>query len=195
MITRQMTKQITTKQVSSILDSIITNVVLKNQKRVSWMPGGIQEARTFEIEPWRSMKPTPKSFIKLNNEIAANPFTLPLKMKHMNPYFDYSSWSPPKPISTMGCCGSPHVNILKTRNQTYQYMTPLSSIIESSDHIVKCEPVFHEPRLARCDKTITLAEIYEIAEQIKLAEQERGSYGKFLEESEMHECGVKAKMD
>lgn len=187
-----MAKQMTNKHVSSILDSIITNVVLTNQKRVSWMPGGIQEARTFEIEPWRTMRPTPKSFIKLDNEIAANPFTLPVKMKHMKPYFDYSSWSPPKPISTMGCCGSPHINRPKTR--FHNMNSSLSGIMEVSDTMLKCEPVFEQPRLARCDKTITLAEIYEIAEQIKLAEEKYTSHIEFLKESEKHECGVKGKM-
>ena len=74
-------------------------------------------------------------------------------------------------------------------------MTPLSAIMEASDTIVRCEPVFQQPRLARCDKTVTLAEVYKIVEEIELATQMYGSYDKFLEESEKHECGVKAKTE
>jgi hypothetical protein len=191
MITRMMAKQMTNKQVSSVLDSIITNVVLKNQKRVSWMPGGIQEARTFEIEPWRTMNKKPESQIKSYDEIKANPFTLPLKMKHMKPYFDHSTWVKPKPVPPTTCCSGP--TRPRTRSQTY--MTQLTAIMEASDCMVKCEPIFEQPRLARCDKTVTLAEVYKIVEEIDLATQMYGSYDKFLEESEKHECGVKAKMD
>ena len=99
MIIRQMTKQMKQiqPQVSLVLESILDNVVQKNQKRVTWLPAGIKEARTFEIEPWRNMKPTPISQIKSHDEIAANPYTLPLKMKHMKPYFDHSKWEKPKP--------------------------------------------------------------------------------------------------
>ena len=191
MITRMMAKQMTNKQVSSVLDSIITNVVHKNQKRVSWMPGGIKEARTFEIEHWRTMKPTPIIQIKSYDEIKANPYTLPLKMKHMKPYFDHSTWVKPKPRPPTTCCSGP--TRPRTRSQTY--MTPLTAIMEASDCMVKCNPVFEQPRLARCDKTVTLAEVYKIVEEIELATQMYGSYDKFLEESEKHECGVKQKID
>ena len=191
MITRMMAKQMINKQVSSVLDSIITNVIHKNQKRVSWMPGGIKEARTFEIEPWRNMKPTPMSQIKSYDKIKANPFTLPLKMKHMKPYFDHSTWVKPKPRPPTTCCSGPTRPM--TRSQIY--MTPLTAIMEASDCMVKCEPVFEQPRLARCDKTVTLAEVYKIVEEIELATQMYGSYDKFLEESEKHECGVKANKD
>lgn len=190
-----MSKQMINKQVSpvldSVLDSIITNVVLKNQKRVSWMPGGIKEARTFEIEPWRNMKPTPMSQIKSYDEIKANPFTLPLKMKHMKPYFDHSTWVKPKPRPPTTCCSGPPRP--KTRSQTYHYMTPLTAMMEASDTMVKCEPVFKQSRLARCDKTVTLAEVYKIVEEIELATQMYGSYDTFIEESEKHHCGVKQK--
>ena len=191
MITRMMAKQIINNQVSSVLDSVITNVVHKNQKRVSWMPGGIKEARTFEIEPWRNMKPTPMSQIKSYDEIKANPYTLPLKMKHMKPYFDHSTWVKPKPRPPTTCCSGP--TRPRTRSQTY--MTPLTAIMEASDCMVKCNPVFEQPRLARCDKTVTLAEVYKIVEEIELATQMYGSYDKFLEESEKHNCGVKQKID
>ena len=191
MITRMMSKQMINKQVSSSLDSVITNVVNKNQKRVSWMPGGIKEARTFEIEPWRTMDRKPESQIKSYDEIKANPFTLPLKMKHMKPYFDHSTWVKPKPRPPTTCCSGP--TRPRTRSQTY--MTPLTSVMEASDYMVKCNPVFEQPRLARCDKTVTLAEVYKIVEEIELATQMYGSYDKFLEESEKHECGVKQKID
>ena len=193
MITRQMTKQMKQiqPQVSLVLESILDNVVQKNQKRVTWLPAGIKEARTFEIEPWRNMKPTPISQIKSHDEIAANPYTLPLKMKHMKPYFDHSKWEKPKPTPPITCCSGPRRPM--TRSQSY--MTPLTAIMEASECMVKCEPVFQQPRLARCDKTVTLAEVYKIVEEIELAKQMYGSYDKFLEESEKHECGVKAKID
>ena len=191
MITRMMAKQMTNKQGSSVIDSIITNVVHKNQKRVSWMPGGIKEARTCEIEPWRNMKPTPMSQIKIYDEIKANPFTLPLKMKHMKPYFDHSKWVKPKPRPPTTCCSGPPRP--KTRSQSY--MTPLTAIMEASEYMVKCNPVFEQPRLARCDKTVTLAEVYKIVEEIELATQMYGSYDKFIEESENRHCGVKQKID
>jgi len=191
MITRQMSH--IHKQVSSVVDSMINSVVHKNPKRVTWLACGISEARTFVIEPWRRMGPTPVSSIKQKDAISANPFTLPIKMKQMKPYFDYSKWSPPKPLSPISCCGSPPKRP-NTRSQSH-YMTPISAIMESSDTMVRCVPVFEQPRLARCDTTISLAEIYEIAEKIKQAEQGYGSYDKFIDESETHMCGVKAKME
>ena len=44
MITRQMTKQMKQiqPQVSLVLESILDNVVQKNQKRVTWLPAGIK---------------------------------------------------------------------------------------------------------------------------------------------------------
>ena len=186
-----MSKQMINKQVSSALDSVITNVIHKNQKRVSWMPGGIKEARTFEIEPWRNMRPTPMSQIKSYDEIKANPYTLPLKMKHMKPYFDHSTWVKPKPRAPTTCCSGPS----RPRTRSQSYMTPLTAIMEASDCMVKCEPVFEQPRLARCDKTVTLAEVYKIVEEIELATQMYGSYDTFIEESEKQQCGVKQKTE
>ena len=98
-----MAKQMTNKQVLQHLIQLHLNVVHKNQKRV---PGCQEELRshTFEIEPWRNMKPIPESQIKSYDEIKANPFTLPLKMKHMKPYLDHSTWVKPKPRPPTTCC-------------------------------------------------------------------------------------------
>ena len=143
MITRQMTKQMKQiqPQVSLVFESILDNVVQKNQKRVTWLPAGIKEREHLKLNLGEYETNAYQSN-KITDEIAANPYTLPLKMKHMEPYFDHSKWEKPKPTPPITCCSGPRRPM--TRSQSY--MTPLTAIMEASECMVKCEPVFQQPR-------------------------------------------------
>ena len=86
-----------TYQIKTLLDGIVTNVIRRNTTRVTWSREGIQRACIFEIEPWRKIGSKPISIIRIKDEISACPFTLPLKIPIMDPYFDYSTYVKPCP--------------------------------------------------------------------------------------------------
>ncbi len=66
----------TTFQVKSVLDDMVSKVV-KQHKRVTWLPTGITSVRTFVPEPWRKVWRKPVSEIRTADIDAAVPFTLP----------------------------------------------------------------------------------------------------------------------
>ena len=66
----------TTYQVKSVLDDMVSKVV-KQHKRVTWLPTGITSVRTFVPEPWRKVWRKPVSDIREANLDEAVPFTLP----------------------------------------------------------------------------------------------------------------------
>lgn len=66
----------TTTQVRCVLDDMISQVV-KQHRRVTWLPDGIKSVRTFVPEPWRRVTRKPFSDIREANLEEAVPFTLP----------------------------------------------------------------------------------------------------------------------
>ncbi len=66
----------TTYQVKSVLDDMISKVV-KQHRRVTWLPAGIKSVRTFVPEPWRRIRRKPVSEIRNADLKKAVPFTLP----------------------------------------------------------------------------------------------------------------------
>ena len=77
----------TTKQVKSVLDDMVSKVV-KQHKRVTWLPTGITSVRTFVPEPWRKVWRKPVSYIREANIEEAVPFTLPPKIITCEPILD-----------------------------------------------------------------------------------------------------------
>ena len=66
----------TTIQVKCVLDDMISKVV-KQHRRVTWLPRGITSVRTFVPEPWRRVTRKPISEIRNADVKEAVPFTLP----------------------------------------------------------------------------------------------------------------------
>ena len=115
----------------------------KEKKQVTWNPEGISKARLFVIEPWRKIKRKPLSLIRENDQIDASPFTFPSNVPYIEPYFDYSTYV--KPRSFIGCC---------------------SNSIRDKPNRPTTRSLTNNERLPR-SRTISLGEVYEIAEKIK----------------------------
>jgi hypothetical protein len=101
MLTRSLSKTIH-NQVKSVVEDLVHKVATR--KKVTWASNGVTEARTFEIEPWRRIRPTPPTRIRsADKEAHDEPFTLPdaPMMKPLADYSDYeltkSSWIVPSP--------------------------------------------------------------------------------------------------
>ena len=77
----------TTYQVKSVLDDMVSKVV-KQHKRVTWLPTGITSVRTFVPEPWRKVTRKPFSDIREANLDEAVPFTLPPEILTCKPILD-----------------------------------------------------------------------------------------------------------
>lgn len=77
----------TTYQVKSVLDDMISQVV-KQHKRVTWLPRGITSVRTFVPEPWRRVTRKPISEIRNADVKEAVPFTLPHEILRCKPILD-----------------------------------------------------------------------------------------------------------
>jgi hypothetical protein len=87
----------TTKQVKSVLDDMISNVV-KQHRRVTWSPSGITSVRTFVPEPWRKMWRKPVSEIRNADIKEAVPFTLPSEILMCEPILDDPILYEPKQV-------------------------------------------------------------------------------------------------
>ena len=90
-------------QVKSVMKDLVHTVAKK--KTVSWHPSGITRAMTFEIEPWRRIRPTPPTNIRCSdNDVPVAPFTLPYApmMKPLADYSDYVTPMPPAPAPPTG---------------------------------------------------------------------------------------------
>ena len=77
----------TTHQVKSVLDDIVSKVV-KQHRRVTWLPAGIKSVRTFVPEPWRRVTRKPISYIREVNIEEAVPFILPPEILTCKPILD-----------------------------------------------------------------------------------------------------------
>lgn len=77
----------TTTLVKSVLDDIVSKVV-KQHRRVTWLPAGIKSVRTFVPEPWRRVTRKPISYIREVNIEEAVPFILPPEILTCKPILD-----------------------------------------------------------------------------------------------------------
>ena len=77
----------TTYHVKSVLDDMVSKVV-KQHRRVTWLPRGIKSVRTFVPEPWRKVTRKPISDIREANIEEAVPFTLPPEILTCKPILD-----------------------------------------------------------------------------------------------------------
>jgi hypothetical protein len=162
MITRSVSNNML-KQVTAVVDELVTKVTTR--KRVTWAPEGITKAMTFEIEPWRRIRPTPPTNIRCRDyEVLASPFKLPdaPMMKPLANYSDYTtpgSWWPIIPSAPVSC--------------------DLVLIDDDDDDDKKPSAA---PALAR-SQPVSLAVIYAIAEELR----KRKDLDKFIDEPEMEE--------
>ena len=99
MLTRSLSNNIH-NQVKSVVEDLINKAVTR-RKKVTWASKGVTEARTFEIEPWRRIRPTPPTRVRSADKGAHDkPFTLPYAPM-MKPLADYSDYEPPKPQASL----------------------------------------------------------------------------------------------
>ena len=77
----------TTTLVKSVLDDMISKVV-KQHRRVTWLPAGIKSVRTFVPEPWRRVTRKPISYIREVNIEEAVPFIIPPEILTCKPILD-----------------------------------------------------------------------------------------------------------
>jgi hypothetical protein len=87
----------TTTQVKSVLDDMISKVV-KQHRRVTWLPAGIKSVRTFVPEPWRRVTRKPFSEIRNADIKEAVPFTLPPEILTCEPILDDPILHEPKQV-------------------------------------------------------------------------------------------------
>ena len=87
----------TTIQVQSVLDDIVSKVV-KQQRRVTWLPTGIKSVRTFVPEPWRKVWRKPISGIREADIKKAVPFTLPRETLRCKPILDPPPLNEPRQV-------------------------------------------------------------------------------------------------
>jgi hypothetical protein len=98
MLTRSLSNNIH-NQVKSVVEDLINKAVTR-RKKVTWASKGVTEARTFEIEPWRRIRPTPPTRVRSADKGTHDePFTLPYAPM-MKPLADYSDYAP-KPTHPM----------------------------------------------------------------------------------------------
>ncbi len=149
-------------------------MMLKNmsKKTVTWHPKGITEARLFVIEPWRKIASKPISSIKQSLGFASAPFALPLHIPTLKPYFDYNTWRPKPPTTSLTCCSTRPI----TRSMKTYTIPPFLTMTTSDDETVGGNETVYLPR----SNAISLADIYKIAEELKNID----NYDKFISESE-----------
>jgi hypothetical protein len=87
----------TTTQVKSVLDDMISKVV-KQHRRVTWLPAGIKSVKTFVPEPWRRVTRKPFSEIRNADIKEAVPFTLPPEILTCEPILDDPILHEPKQV-------------------------------------------------------------------------------------------------
>jgi len=160
MLTRSLSKTIH-NQVKSIVDDLVNKVVNK-RKKVTWASNGVTAARTFEIEPWRRIRPTPPTRIRsADKEAHDEPFMLP-DAPMMKPLADYSDYEPPQPYQSR----SQKVRPRKT--MTLARVEPITKIV------IECVPTEDDKKpgssaasLLPRTQTASLAEVYAIVESMK----------------------------
>jgi hypothetical protein len=153
MITRTVSNN-TFKHVAATVEDLVSKVATR--KRVTWAPEGITKAMTFEIEPWRRIRPTPSTSVRgVNGRHRVAPFTLP-DAPMMKPLADYTSpWWPILPSAPVSC--------------------DLVLIDDDDDKKPGAAPA----PLART-QPVSLAVVYAIAEELRKIEDMK----KFINESE-----------
>ena len=160
MLTRSLSNNIH-NQIKGIVDDLINKVVTR--KRVTWASNGITAARTFEIEPWRRIRPTPPTMIRRADKGAEDePFTLP-DAPMMKPLADYSDYVSPSPRFA-----------LAIRSKTTSAKATPAKVLPSMDLILTCESDDDDDKPGPCaapllprSQTVSLAEMYAIIESIK----------------------------
>ena len=119
----------TTYQVKSVLDDMVSKVV-KNHRRVTWLPAGIKSVRTFVPEPWRRVTRKPFSDIREANLEEAVPFTLPPEILRCDPMFDPVLYEPPQVFREVVQCGVVPLprSVLVSLDEVYKIAKELNKI-------------------------------------------------------------------
>jgi len=151
------------KEVKSVMEDLVHKVATR--KKVTWHPSGITEAMTFEIEPWRRIRPTPPTNVRCGDyEVPVAPFTLP-DAPMMKPLADYSDYKP-SPPQTPFCCSTRPYNLRPRKDVAVQPMTNLVLRFNGDGGDDKKPDPPSAPLLAR-SQPVSLAVIYEIAEELR----------------------------
>ena len=148
-------------QVKSVMEDLVNKVATR--KKVTWHPSGITSAMTFEIEPWRRIRPTPPTNVRCGDyEVPVAPFTLP-DAPMMKPLADYSDYKQPQPF----CCTTRPYNLRPRKDVAVQPTTNLFLKFDDDgdDDDKKPDPP-SAPLLAR-SQPVSLSVIYEMAEELR----------------------------
>jgi hypothetical protein len=176
MLTRSLSKTIH-NQVKSVVEDLVHKVAIR--KKVSWASNGVTEARTFEIEPWRRIRPTPPTRIRsADKEAHDEPFTLP-DAPMMKPLADYSDYDPPKPQPTATMAAL--AGIARRADRTVPSPQAECELVLIDDDDDDKKPSSAAP-LART-QPVSLAVIYAIAEELRKVK----NMNEFIKESEKME--------
>ena len=130
----------TTYQVKSVLDDMVSKIV-KQQRRVTWLPAGITSVRTFVPEPWRKVWRKPVSEIRDADIEAAVPFTLPYEILTCEPTLDDPILYEPKQVfcNMVPLPRSTYVSL----DEIYKIAQELSKIEDMEIFIEKTCPELH----------------------------------------------------
>ena len=169
MLTRSLSNNIH-NQIKGIVDDLINKVVTR--KKVTWAPKGITEARTFEIEPWRRIRPTPPTMVRCADKGTEDePFTLPVAHM-MKPLADYSDY-----VSPSFVIRSKATSAKATSAKATSAKATSAKVLPSMDLILMCDldddddddkkPGPSAPPLLPRSQTVSLAEVYAIIENMK----------------------------
>ena len=130
----------TTHQVKSVLDDMISKVV-KQQRRVTWLPAGIKSVRTFVPEPWRKVWRKPVSGIRNADVKKAVPFTIPPEILRCEPILDDPILHEPKQVfcNMVPLPRSTYVSL----DEIYKIAQELSKIEDMEIFVEKTCPELH----------------------------------------------------
>ena len=120
----------TTTHVKSVLDDMISKVV-KQHRRVTWLPAGIKSVRTFVPEPWRRVTRKPFSDIREANLDEAVPFTLPPEILRCNPMLDDPVLYEPQQVPR----GVVHCDVVQLPRSTYVSLDEVYKIAQELNKI------------------------------------------------------------
>ena len=166
MLTRSLSNNIH-NHIKGIVDDLINKVVTR--KRVTWAVNGITEAKTYEIEPWRRIRPTPPTRVRTADKGTEDePFTLPVAHM-MKPLADYSDY-----VSPSFVIRSKATSAKSTSAKAISAKATSAKILPSMDLILTCESDDDDDKPGPCaapllprSQTVSLAEMYAIIESIK----------------------------
>ena len=116
----------TTYQVKSVLDDMVSKVV-KQHRRVTWLPAGIKSVRTFIPEPWRRVTRKPFSDIRNADIKEAVPFTLPPEILTCEPILDDPILYEPPQVVHCNVVPLPRTTLVSL-NEVYKIAKQLNKI-------------------------------------------------------------------